>query len=159
MNPIRAAVLGALLALAGASPLMAQTTSEPTETEISNIGNDEILRLLALAKLAKEGVSAPTDVQLTQTKAALTVQRTEGMGWGAMANAMGLRLGEVISSAKRNTPEKGQAQSSSQNTGGSQASSSEGRGNAGGNGGGNSGGRSGGGSGNSSSGSGGGSKR
>jgi hypothetical protein len=150
MNQIRAIVLGSLLAVAGAAPLLAQTSptpTEPTETEINNIGNEEILRLLALAKLAKEGVSAPTDLQLAEAKATLTTQRTSGMGWGAMANAMGLRLGEVISAAKRTTPDKPQAatsKSGNATSGGANASNGGSRGNSGSNSGGGSGGNSGG---------------
>ncbi len=157
MNQIRAIALGSLLALTGAAPLLAQTatpttTAEPTAAELNNIGNEEILRLLALAKLAKDGFSAPTDLQLAEAKAGLTMQRTSGMGWGAIANAMGLRLGEVISTAKRATPDKPQASAAgkpanSQGNGGANASNNGTRGNSGSNSGGSSGGSSGGNSG------------
>lgn len=115
MRLLHTAVLSALLALAGATGAVAQTTSttpppaEPTEVEISNIGNEEILRLLVLAQLKKQGIANPTEADIAAATAILTAQRTSGMGWGAMANAMGLRLGEVISSAKRSTPEKPQS--------------------------------------------------
>ncbi|MEN9383528.1 MAG: hypothetical protein RL323_671 [Pseudomonadota bacterium] len=115
MRLLHTAVLSALLALAGATGAVAQTTSttpppvEPTEAEIGNMGNEEILRLLVLAQLKKQGIANPTEADIAAATATLTAQRTSGMGWGAMANAMGLRLGEVISSAKRSNPEKPQS--------------------------------------------------
>lgn len=71
------------------------------------------------ADLAKVGITAPTPEQLaaalnggevttedgqTITFAGILAQRQSGMGWGAIANAMGVKLGAVVSASKTNKP-------------------------------------------------------
>lgn len=80
-------------------------------------GNINVALSLVQADLAKAGITAPTPEQLAAalnggtivTETGLTVsfagvlaQRQSGMGWGAIANAMGVKLGAVVSASKTN---------------------------------------------------------
>jgi hypothetical protein len=77
-------------------------------------GNVNIALSLAKADLAKQGIANPTPSQLAAalnggsiTTATRTVamrgvlaQRREGLGWGQIAKAMGVKLGSVVSASK-----------------------------------------------------------
>lgn len=82
-------------------------------------GNINTALALAQADLAKQGITTPTPEQLaavlnggtiitaagtTVTLAGILAQRQSGMGWGAIANAMGVKLGAVVSASKSNRP-------------------------------------------------------
>lgn len=60
---------------------------------------------LAKASLAKQGISNPTQAQLDAERKAIAAQRAQGMGWGAIANSLGLNFGKVVSDAKRANPD------------------------------------------------------
>jgi uncharacterized membrane protein YgcG len=69
---------------------------------------------LAKATLAKQGIANPTPAQIaaalnggTITSATSTMsvpgvltQRQEGMGWGQIAHALGVKLGAIVSASK-----------------------------------------------------------
>lgn len=69
---------------------------------------------LAQAELAKQGITNPTPEQLAAalnggtiatvtgsvTLTGVLAQRQAGLGWGQIANAMGVRLGSVVSASK-----------------------------------------------------------
>ncbi len=59
---------------------------------------------LATASLAKTGVTAPTPAQLSTAETSIQAQRDSGMGWGQIANSLGLSLGAVVSAANRAEP-------------------------------------------------------
>jgi hypothetical protein len=90
-------LLGALLTGCAA---MAQTTSSNLETQASKTQN--FAGELAKADLAKQGITTPNQGQLAASTQNIQGMRTSGMGWGAIANSLGLRLGEVVSAANRN---------------------------------------------------------
>jgi hypothetical protein len=77
-------------------------------------GNVNIALSLAKADLAKQGITNPTPAQLaaalnggmvtgskgTLSMAGVLAQRQSGMGWGAIAKSMGVKLGSVVSASK-----------------------------------------------------------
>jgi hypothetical protein len=86
----------------------------PAPTKLGR-GEGDISMALAKAELSKLGIKNPTRAQLDAalnggtvttaqgTRVQLTgvrSQRQSGMGWGQIANAMGLKLGAVVSAAK-----------------------------------------------------------
>lgn len=108
------AVLLGSLSIPAAAQIESQPTPAPTSTKQSK-GTTDISVTLAKAELSKLGISNPTQAQLdaalnggTITKAdgnvvplkGVMTQRDSGMGWGQIANAMGVKLGAVISAAK-----------------------------------------------------------
>lgn len=82
----------------------------------SKLGYGSINTALSLAQadLAKQGITNPTPAQLAAalnggtiatvtgsvTLAGVLAQRQAGLGWGQIANAMGVRLGSVVSASK-----------------------------------------------------------
>jgi hypothetical protein len=57
--------------------------------------------LIAAASLKQQGVTNPTTADLGAAESQVQAMRDSGMGWGAIANSMNLRLGEVVSAANR----------------------------------------------------------
>ena len=87
----------------------ASTTIAPT-TKPMGYGNINIALSLARQELSQQGITQPTSAQLqaaltggtittstgsTAIKGILTL-RSQGMGWGAIANSLGFKLGEVV---------------------------------------------------------------
>ena len=100
------------------NPDAASLTFTPLTPKLG-YGNINIALSLVQADLAKVGITAPTPEQLaaalnggevttedgqTITFAGILAQRQSGMGWGAIANAMGVKLGAVVSASKTNKP-------------------------------------------------------
>jgi hypothetical protein len=54
---------------------------------------------LAKASLAKQGITNPTRAQLAAERRAIADQRAKGMGWGQIAQSLGLNLGQVVSAS------------------------------------------------------------
>lgn len=73
--------------------------STGTVTPSGKKGWGEVFISLALAQesLTQSGVSSPTGSQLADALNGILNQRASGMGWGEIANSMGVRLGQVIS--------------------------------------------------------------
>lgn len=71
----------------------ATTTTDPQTSPSRSFTTD-----LAKASLAKDDGTEPT------TEASIQEQRDSGMGWGQIANSLGLRLGAVVSAANRAQP-------------------------------------------------------
>ncbi len=77
-------------------------------------GNINIALSLAKADLAKQGITNPTPSQLAAalnggvvatatgpvTMSGVLAQRQAGLGWGQIANAMGVKLGSLVSASK-----------------------------------------------------------
>lgn len=111
-------------------PVLLLATPDSTTPEAASVtfmpmtgklgyGNVNIALSLVQADLAKQGITAPTPEQLaaalnggsvatdtgeTVTFTGILAQRQSGMGWGAIANAMGVKLGAVVSASKTNKP-------------------------------------------------------
>lgn len=91
----------------------ASTTITPT-TKPMGFGNVNIALSLALHELAQQGITQPTSAQIQAaltggtittstgsiTLAGILTLRSQGMGWGAIANSMGFKLGEVVRSTR-----------------------------------------------------------
>ena len=98
-------------------PAARSTTFLPATGHLG-LGNVSTALALAQAALARQGISQPTPEQLaaalnggsvmtpsgTVSFAGVLAQRQAGMGWGQIANAMGVKLGAVVSAAKANKP-------------------------------------------------------
>lgn len=56
---------------------------------------------LARANLSQQGITEPTTAQLALATSDVQALRDSGMGWGQIANSLGLRLGAVVSAANR----------------------------------------------------------
>lgn len=136
-NRFRTASLCAALALAGLTSLQAfsqtsgdldasvpgtstepvsDTTTSPVTThqkqrlaKVTPAQPDSLSTELAKASLARQGVIEPTSDQVAAEAANISAMRASGMGWGAIANSLGVKLGSVVSrlnrSAKANEKE------------------------------------------------------
>ena len=89
-------------ALLGSYGVSAQTqTPQTPQTSPSRSFTTE----LAKANLAQTGVTTPTDEQLLAAETSIQKMRDDDrMGWGQIANALGLSLGAVVSAANRAEP-------------------------------------------------------
>ena len=78
------------------------TTPTPTTPTTSpSVRQQELTMQLAKADLSKQGITEPTTEQLALAASNVQALRDKGMGWGAIANSLGLRLGAVVSAANR----------------------------------------------------------
>lgn len=95
------------------SPTTPSVTFTPPTGKLG-YGNINIALSLAKTALARQGIINPTPAQLAAalnggtimtakgsvTMAGILAQRQSGMGWGQIANAMGVKLGAVVSASK-----------------------------------------------------------
>lgn len=134
-----------LLGLLVSAVIPAQTANikDATRSTGSEAGQpNDLAGDMAKANLAKQGISNPTPTQLELARQSVLNQRAKGMGWGQIANALGLNLGKVISAsahagndARKPTP-PGKADKNTQSSGNqSSAQSSKSSSSAGGSGG------------------------
>lgn len=93
------------------STVMIATTFSPA-TKPMGYGNIRIALRLAQEQLASQGISNPTPAELqgaligvpgSPTQGVLQM-RAAGMGWGQIANAMGVKLGTVVSGKQPAAP-------------------------------------------------------
>jgi uncharacterized membrane protein YgcG len=111
-----------VIGLRDAQPVTLTASADGTSPSVtftpatSKLGYGSINTALSLAQadLAKQGISNPTPAQLAAalnggtittvtgsvTFAGVLAQRQAGLGWGQIANAMGVRLGSVVSASK-----------------------------------------------------------
>lgn len=80
--------------------VMAQTATAPTPA-MQTAPKQDFATDLAKADLAKQGITDPTSGQLADAVKNIQDQRASGLGWGQIANSLGLRLGDVVSAANR----------------------------------------------------------
>ena len=92
----------ASLALLGAASL---GHAQSSDTHLGN-GEENIALSLARASLAKQDITTPSGEQLKLALEPILAQRADGRGWGEIANAMGIRLGDVMRADKAQTPER-----------------------------------------------------
>ena len=95
------------------NPTAPSVTFTPPTSKLG-YGNINIALSLAKADLARQGITNPTPAQLaaalnggtivtatgTVTMAGVLAQRQAGMGWGQIADAMGVKLGSIVSASK-----------------------------------------------------------
>jgi hypothetical protein len=75
------------------------TTYDPPTGKMGN-GNVNIALSLAEADLKKQGITNPTNAQLTAELDKILQQRADHKGWGQIAQSMGFKLGDVMRSEK-----------------------------------------------------------
>lgn len=144
-------------ALLGSYGVSAQTdvgTTPAATTDTQTSPSRSFVTDLAKASLVKNPVDQPVGDELSKEIERIQKMRDDdGMGWGEIANSLGLKLGAVVSAANRAQPAardaahaKKSAESGEKNQGATASGHSDsGAGNSGGKGGGNSGGNGGGG--------------
>lgn len=91
---------------------------------------------IARAQLSKAGTTEPTAEQLAASSSNVQAMRDGGMGWGAIANALGLRFGEVVSATNRERHNEVESAKARGGQGAGGKGNGGGRGGGGGNGGG-----------------------
>lgn len=97
-------------ALLGGVGVSAQTVTatvsvtDTTTTDAQTSPSRSFTTDLAKAQLAKEGTAEPSETQLSDAEKSIQAMRDSGMGWGQIANALGLNLGAVVSAANRAQP-------------------------------------------------------
>lgn len=82
--------------------VMAQTATAPTPA-MQTAPKQDFATDLAKADLAKQGITDPSSGQLADAVKSIQDQRASGLGWGQIANSMGVRLGDVVSAANRSS--------------------------------------------------------
>jgi len=82
--------------------VMAQTTAAPTPAK-QTAPKQDFATDLAKADLAKQGITDPTSDQLAAAVKNVQDKRASGMGWGQIANSLGLRMGDAVSAANRSS--------------------------------------------------------
>ena len=97
---------GLCVALFAASGAFAQTTVGVTVTTVpttttTTAPKQDFATLLAKAGLANQGITDPSSAELGKAAANVQGLRDSGMGWGAIANSLSLRLGDVVSAANK----------------------------------------------------------
>ena len=102
---LRPLVLAVACLAAGAS--WAQVTVDVVVAPVAVVDpavaarQQEMALQLARANLSQQGISEPSTGQLALATSDVQAQRDSGMGWGQIANSLGLRLGAVVSAANR----------------------------------------------------------
>jgi hypothetical protein len=71
------------------------TTFTPPTNKMGN-GNVNVALALTDASLKEKGITSPSADQLKSALNDVLQQRASGKGWGEIANAMGLKLGDVM---------------------------------------------------------------
>ena len=131
----------------GLNPTAPSVTFTPLTGKLG-YGNINIALSLAKADLARLGIANPTPAQLaaalnggtittangTATMAGILAQRQSGLGWGQIANAMGVNLGALVSASKTDKAGKKDESTESGSPGKSEQAHASNNGNKGGNG-------------------------
>jgi uncharacterized membrane protein YgcG len=75
---------------------------QPAPTQpVASARQQEMAVQLARANLTQQGITEPTTAQLALATSDVQAMRDTGMGWGQIANSLGLRLGSVVSAANK----------------------------------------------------------
>lgn len=101
-----AAAAVACMGVASAADVAVPDGSTPTATPVTtpsspSLRQQSFVMQLAKADLSKQGITEPTTEQLALAASKVQGLRDQGMGWGAIANSLGLRFGAVVSAAQR----------------------------------------------------------
>ncbi|TNF51015.1 MAG: hypothetical protein EP308_14295 [Burkholderiales bacterium] len=87
-----------------AEPLAGETPDAPTPTTAPTIAvkkGQNFVGMLARASLEQQGVTSPTADDVGVAESAVEAMRASGMGWGAIANSLGVNLGSLVSAENR----------------------------------------------------------
>jgi uncharacterized membrane protein YgcG len=95
-------LIKALICAATLTGLGAHAVTTAATTQTHTVPKQDFVTLLAMADLSKQGITHPTQAQLAAEVKSIQAQRASGMGWGAIADSLGLKLGDVVSAANRN---------------------------------------------------------
>ena len=101
---ISAALLGGLGASAQAVTATVSVTDTTNTADPQTSPSRSFTTDLAKAQLAKDGLTDPTAEQIATAEENIQAMRDSKMGWGQIANALGLNLGAVVSAANRAQP-------------------------------------------------------
>jgi hypothetical protein len=104
LNTLRPLVLVIAGLAAGASWAQVTVVVEPVLTVVDPVvaaRQQEMALQLARANLSQQGITEPSTGQLALATSDVQALRDSGMGWGQIANSLGLRLGAVVSAANR----------------------------------------------------------
>lgn len=104
LNTLRPLVLAIAGLAAGAAWAQVTVVVEPVPTVVDPVVSarqQEMALQLARANLSQQGITEPTTAQLALATSDVQALRDSGMGWGQIANSLGLRLGAVVSAANR----------------------------------------------------------
>ena len=100
MRNLRFPLAIALAISLGGMAVSAQTTTAVPATPVPEAPQTKDLTGdLAKASLAKQGITNSTPAQLEAESKAIADQRAKGMGWGQIAQSLGLNLGQVVSAS------------------------------------------------------------
>lgn len=94
-----------LRALAGVAALTAigfAMAQSPTTQPSTSSTQQNFAQAIAKADLSKQGITNPTPTQLGTATSQVEGMRASGMGWGAIANSLGLNLGSIVSAQNQN---------------------------------------------------------
>ena len=108
--------------LTSSNPFVSSATFTPA-TDKLGYGNVNIALALAKADLARAGITQPTPTQLAAalnggtfmtlggpiTMAGVLAMRSDGMGWGRIAQEMGGKLGTIVSSSRSDNSRAGRS--------------------------------------------------
>jgi hypothetical protein len=84
-----------------AEPLAGDMPDAPTSPTVAARTGQNFVGMLASASLAQQGVTNPTPADVGVAEAAVESMRASGMGWGAIANSLGVNLGSLVSAENR----------------------------------------------------------
>ncbi len=85
-----------------AQPLAGETPKSPsTEPTVTVKTGQDFVGMLARASLTQQGVTTPTPDDVGVAESAVEAMRASGMGWGAIANSLGVNLGSLVSAENR----------------------------------------------------------
>jgi hypothetical protein len=97
-----------MIELAPTAPGQTAAKFDPATGKLG-FGNINIALSLAMKELAEAGITQPSPAQIqaalnggtvgTTTFPGILTLRSQGMGWGQIANSLGLKLGEVVAAS------------------------------------------------------------
>lgn len=92
---------GGAIELKGTGPDGSTTSTTITPpTKGMGWGNVYITLSLAQASLNQQGITDPSNAQLSDALTAILSQRADGTGWGQIAQNLGVKLGPVVSALR-----------------------------------------------------------
>ncbi|MHB1200147.1 MAG: hypothetical protein ACYCZ6_11430 [Polaromonas sp.] len=83
----------------GPNPNAPSATVSPATGKMG-YGNINIALALSQTALTQQGITSPTPAQLASALSGVLGQRAQGMGWGQIAQSMGVKLGDIVSASK-----------------------------------------------------------
>ncbi|NVO08244.1 MAG: hypothetical protein HXX19_20925 [Rhodoferax sp.] len=109
MQLSRTALVSLLVVAAASFGASAETTQPGTPSAPTSKQQQTFTTTLAKAELTKQGITttntSPANYKIAFDAAVkdIAAQRSDGLGWGAIANKMGLNWGKVVSASQHET--------------------------------------------------------